>query len=692
MPGPAQPSPLVRRAALVAAAGLLVAHAAAAARSEERAPETPALPRVASPPRTTLLAETARDPRWRALLQRARRRPDAKTRASLHDAGFLLVRDGRDEEELAATWPAFEDVDPVRAQAARCRFPARHHFLAAAGLVSSLRGPCPELDAWRAEIGDFALTLVFPESFLGNPASMFGHTLLRFDPIRATGRTAPHAGDDPASANDRPSDDLLGWALDYTADARGEVGALYLTRGLIGGYRGRFSLDAYYQKTLVYSDWQDRDIWEYPLALDAERRERLLLHVWELRDVALPYYFFTENCSEKILELLEVAWPGLGRGGGMPPMVAPVDTVRAIAQAPGDPLGVPRLRESPATRLQRVVARMPGPDAELAEALALGRTPLDDAALAARPDAARARILEVAYDLLRHRYLAGDVDDASSRGRSRALLLARSRIARADPAAEAADAIEATETAETAEASAAPAPIDKRPPDRGHGTARVELAGGRQDRDGFVELRIQPAYHELLDAGAGFAEGGQIRALDTRVRWYPALDRVRLHELVLLDVATASPWRRPFRPLGWRVDLGLRTRLLSSDRDRGLDTEGVFRIQGGIGAAVSPFRGALLYGFGELALEAAPGLEGDVAGGPVTRSGMTFATPGQRASIQLEAIAGLLAGEATAPWLRIELAQRTQLSRHWALVVSGRWEQAYSVDFPEARIGLTRYF
>jgi hypothetical protein len=181
--------------------------------------------------------------------------------------------------------------------------------------------------------------------------------------------------------------------------------------------------------------------------------------------------------------------------------------------------------------------------------------------------------------------------------------------------------------------------------------------------------------------------------LDTRVRYFPSLDRVRLHELVLLDVVTASPWRRPFRPLGWRFDLGLRTRLLSSDRGSGLDTEGVFRMQGGLGAATAPRPGMLLYGFGELVLEAGPGLDGDLALGPVTRSGVVWSSPGERHSIQLEGIAGLLAGPGkTAPWLRLELSQRLRLDRKWSLVLSGRFEQAYEVGHFEGRLGLTRYF
>ncbi|MCP4904227.1 MAG: DUF4105 domain-containing protein [bacterium] len=85
---------------------------------------------------------------------------------------------------MIALQDAFLDTDADRRQGAHCRFPARYQFLVEWGaLPEAPRGACPELDAWRARIGEFELTLIFPEASLGNPASMFRHTLLRFDLI-----------------------------------------------------------------------------------------------------------------------------------------------------------------------------------------------------------------------------------------------------------------------------------------------------------------------------------------------------------------------------------------------------------------------------------------------------------------------------------------------------------------------------
>jgi hypothetical protein len=120
-------------------------------------------------------------------------------------------------------------------------------------------------------------------------------------------------------------------------------------------------------------------------------RERVLLHIWELRDVTLPYFFFTPNCSEKLLEVLELGWPGLGRGGGFPPAVAPVDTLRAIEAVHPGTLGSPYLRASPATELQDALARLTPQKTQLLEALAEGRLDPDAAELDALPTQERAR-------------------------------------------------------------------------------------------------------------------------------------------------------------------------------------------------------------------------------------------------------------------------------------------------------------
>lgn len=610
-----------------------------------------------------LLDRVARDPIWRALLHQARHSISGPTRDAFVDVDFFYHPEGstRPDLELIATRDAFVDADPDRARQARCRFPARFQFLIERGVLPDTpRGICPELDDWRRQIGEIELTLIFPEAFLGNPASMFGHTLLRFDRI------------EPAQIDsDEP---LLGWTLDYVADAQGDGGLSYLIRGLSGRYRGKFGIAPYYEKTKLYSDWQDRDIWEYPLSMSRLARERVLLHVWEIQDLALPYYFFTQNCSEKLLEVLEVGSPDLGRGGGFPPVVAPIDTLRAAGTGSPEALGTPHLRPSPASRLQDALGALDRPTYAAVEALAEGRLTPEDERLDAFSDETRARVLSLAYDLLRHSYLAGKVSDEDSRSRSLALLRARGRIG--GPTASDGKLVH----------------LDRGAPDQGHGTARAMLGGGIQDRDGFIELRLLPAYHTMIDAPGGFAEGGEIRVLETAVRYYPELDRVRLHELVPLDITSASPWRRPFRPLAWHGELGLRTRLVSDDRGRGLKTASIFRAQGGIGAALAPAPRLHLYSFAEIVLEAGPSIEANAAAGPLARAGLSWSTTRGGYTIRVEGLAGALIGRDPSAWLGGRLEQRISLTRNWSAVLGGQYDRAYHVGHFEGRLALIRYF
>jgi len=603
----------------------------------------------------------ARDPHWLALLHQARHRPSRAARRSLTERGFYLHPEGATDpaRELAATRAAMTEADPERARATRCRLPARHAFLATHGLVPAERGACPEFEKWRAAIGDARATMVFPEAFLGNPSSMFGHTLLRFDPVDAAGgRDAP----------------LLGWTLDYTADPGDDPGPLYLVRGLVGGYLGRFGIAPYYVKTRIYSDWQDRDIWEYPLALSREEVDQVLLHVWELERVALPYVFFTRNCSDYLLDVLETAWQGLDRAGGFPPAVTPIDTLRAIeARAPGS-VGAPRFRASPATKLQAALARLEPEEGELVEALAAGAIPPDDPRVVEKPDDLEGRILTLAYDLTYHRTTARNEPSTAEKERLSSLLRARSRLG---IAAEEAATVEAGERVD---------------PLGGHGTARVEVAGGVDEGEAFVEWRIQPSFHEAIDAPDGFAEGGEIRFLDTRLRYYPEHGRVRLQEFTVLDVSTASPWRPPFRPLAWHTGIGLQTRRLSDDDGSGLEPESLFRFQGGIGAAAAPVRRLHLYAFGEVVVEAGRGLEGDAAAGPLARVGASWSSKGGATTLRAEAIAGGLFGADASEWLRIEIEQRVTLTEKWSFTVGGHFDRAYGVGAYEGRASFIRYF
>ena len=81
-----------------------------------------------------------------------------------------------------------------------------------------------------------------------------------------------------------------------------------------------------------YGDVENRDIWEYRLALTGEEVLRMLMHVWELKAAYFDYYFLDENCSYHLLSLLEAARPSLHLLDQFGLWAVPADTVRSVAE------------------------------------------------------------------------------------------------------------------------------------------------------------------------------------------------------------------------------------------------------------------------------------------------------------------------------------------------------------------------
>ncbi|RIK95852.1 MAG: hypothetical protein DCC71_22950, partial [Proteobacteria bacterium] len=321
--------------------------------------------------------DLARDPQWRALLHYRADRFGGGVTSVADEPDFFLAPQGRTDPraELDATLAALAAPAGAVARAdqhPQCAFPARFAWLdARLGLVAGgvARQPCPAFAEWRALLGPVrGVSLIFPEAFLNNPASMFGHTLLRID-------AAP-----PTDTVERR--DLLAWAVNFAAETGSDGGALFAVKGMVGAYPAYFSLWPYAEKVKQYADWESRDIWEYRLPLADAEVERLLLHVWELRGVRFDYYFFDENCSWALLGLLRVARPDVDLQGRFAAWAIPADTVR-VALADLGLAGDVTWRASAATRIGHDARWLDAGERRLALALASGARAPDDPAVAA---------------------------------------------------------------------------------------------------------------------------------------------------------------------------------------------------------------------------------------------------------------------------------------------------------------------
>ena len=596
----------------------------------------------------------ARHPIWQALLHVVPRSFGLRRASEIPGGRFFLAEDGPSDPaaELAATLRALEAPPAEGDAAVHCRFPARTRWLAeqlGVPLAQLAPAPCPALDEWRKGLAPRGITLIFPEAFMNNPASMFGHTLLRLDVA------------DPSEPRN-----LLAYAIDFTANSEGDAGPIFLAKGTFGLYPGYFGVNPYYQKLELYGDWQNRDIWEYPLDLAPEEVERVLLHLWELDDVAIPYYFFRQNCSYQLMRLLAVARPELRFRHGFPLGVIPVDSVRDVLAEIGL-AGEVRYRPSPASELRTALGSLPRADRGLALGLARGEVEPADERVARLAPQERGAVLGAAYEALKYAFLKGDVTEEISRDRSYRLLVARSRAAPGG-------------------APQVPRPAVR--PDEGHGTALVALGGGVEDDDGFVELRVRPSFHGLLDPEAGFPGDSTISVLDTRLRIFPATGRVRLEELVLVQLQSKTPRDDFFRPLSWGLETGVRTRLFPDD-DGDLARRNVWRTGGSLGLSYAPGSGPLtLYALADARLEVGSGFDGGWALGPGAELGLELGPSGDRWE-------GRLFGRATAfvagdreTDLEAGLGQRLTLTRTTALVGEAGLHHYAGESWLDARVSL----
>lgn len=199
-----------------------------------------------------------------------------------------------------------------------CRFPARVQWLTDTLNIdkSGLQVDCPELNDWMQKLAPEQLSIMFAQEFLDNPISAFAHTLLRID--------------SKASVAD-PSQIHHAVALNYTVGGDSSDNFLvYAIKSMSGGYDNLIEIDPYPEKLAKYLQEDERDAWTYQLDLTPAEVQQIMLHVWETKDLKLPYYFTTDNCASEILRLIDVVRPQQHLLSRLPYAVIPSDVVQLL--------------------------------------------------------------------------------------------------------------------------------------------------------------------------------------------------------------------------------------------------------------------------------------------------------------------------------------------------------------------------
>ncbi|MGO3896539.1 MAG: Lnb N-terminal periplasmic domain-containing protein [Psychrobacter sp.] len=246
-----------------------------------------------------------------------------KQTSMVDDADFFLSKNGRSDSaaELDAMLVALANETAMtvnNSNSVLCRFPARVQWLTDTLNIDdpALQVDCPELDEWMQTIAPEQLSLMFAQEYLDNPLSAFAHTLLRID--------------SKESAAD-PKQIQHAYALNYTVDGNPEDSfPAYSVKSVIGAYDSLIEIDPYPEKLANYLQGDERDTWTYQLDLTPSEVQQIMLHVWETKDLKLPYYFTTDNCASEVLRLIDVVRPQQHLLSRLQYAVVPSDVVQLL--------------------------------------------------------------------------------------------------------------------------------------------------------------------------------------------------------------------------------------------------------------------------------------------------------------------------------------------------------------------------
>ena len=502
--------------------------------------------------------------------------------------GFFLAPGARanPREELETEVSGLFAAEPGGGlQHPRCRFPARAAWLEEHLSLDPKDLPpadCSKYESWRKLMDASSVTLIFASAYLSNPSSMFGHTFLRL------GRSGTG-----------PDQVLRDNTLNFAATTGSDGGVLFAVKGLLGLYPGEYTVMPYYMKIQEYNNIDNRDLWEYSLALSSAEVDRLAAHAWEMGQAQFPYYFFSKNCSYQLMPALEAAAPRLTLMPGSPAIVGPVDTLLAITRTPGLVSGI-RYRPSHASAMTSRRKQLTKPERRAAEAYMTGKVDKGDALSAGMPSARRALVLDAAEDyVLYKKGYSPDVPD-EVRALERPILIRRARIADVTPDP--------------------PPPSWAFPPEEGHLRHRFVLGEGAYNGGSFTELAWRPGYHDLLDRPHGFPPGSEIWGFSGRARYDKDEKHFYVRDLRLVEIISLSPWDSWTKKPSWTEGTGLDTAFeLGKPAYKSLVYEGHV----GSGISASPLDGLLVFTLAQLEGSVGSALRDGFTAGGALRGGMT---------------------------------------------------------------------
>jgi len=506
----------------------------------------------------------AQSPYWIALGHYRPTNNNSGFSSEITSPKFFLASNGANDpqKELEATLralflPATQNPD----QHAQCRFIARFHWLKKQLNLDAFALPhiqCHRFQKWAFNGQIESLSLVFATGFLDNPASFYGHILLKFNTRRNI-----------------LANELLDQSINFGANIPPEENALaYVLRGIFGGYNANFSDDRFYRHNHNYGENELRDLWVYDLALNKDEVWQIVHHSWELLNNTFTYYFLKENCAYRMAELLELVIDESLLPQNLPwSMPATVFDNLMRAKKRGQPLiHNVRLIPSRQNRFYDKYFSLKLSQQHLINKMVATELNLKHAHYQALPTTDKTVIIDTLFDYYALR-IALEKENTVLQQAKHQLLIERAKLP-----AKKTNNVDHT--------------LRLLPPHLGPlpGLLRTGAVYNRELGNG-LELQFRPAYYDALGIDSGRLPDSQLTMFDLRVLYRN--EKLTLRHLDFINVKTLNVSRTGMPGDGgraWSLRVGL------DNQDLSCDDCSVLRATAGIGKATSLTRNTVFYG------------------------------------------------------------------------------------------------
>lgn len=502
------------------------------------------------------LQQASASRQWHALMYYNKKRFSNQYKSEIDDSRFFISKNGAHDPyaELVASVESITKQRQDNDQAFSCRFPARTAWIKQTLLSNKehIDNPvtCTKFEQWKNDVAATGASVIFPAAYLDSPSSMFGHTLIRLDKADKNG--------------EKERNSLLDYTVSYAAEKKPTDSELaFVYKGLVGGYPGITSVRPYYQKLKEYSDIESRDIWEYTLNISQNETDQLVRHIWEVQNVDIDYFFFTENCSYRVLGLLDVLRPNTPLLADYPAQVIPVETVRSLLERHW--VKDIHYRPSVMTKFNHQLSQLSPKQREQIKHWVDSSENIDFAKATQNMDEnTRRNMLDVAY-----RYARLTRKTSASKGSDKSEDNKEAKSSNKTPKKTAYQLL-ITRQKTPGENTLTPPPEPFPRDDQGHLSNHISFSYGetryRNKDTNFTEFTFKPAYHSLNDPAKGYPLGSELEFLNLRFRYElddeSSLNKssrdknLSLEHLTLIGIQSIKTMSLFFKPLSWSVELG----------------------------------------------------------------------------------------------------------------------------------------